>query len=469
MDVLLVEDEIELAEFVGLHLEAAGYSVKHAPSGEEALDLAEAGHFDLVLLDLMLPGIDGNEVLGRLRNTHDRTDLPIVVVSALGESETITAALRLGANDYVTKPVNVPLLLTRCETILQASQPSRVADRRALEALTGEKVQPAPELIRHCSSCITCMSEDRPICPTCNAPRPEGGWPGLPAPDAPYLGELIDGRYFMEQKIAEGGQGAVYRCRHLDLERSFAAKFVNIHRDEPERAEVVRRRILGEIKALERIESPHVVRIHDVIQIAPTVFVLLMDYVTGSSVEDVLNDRRTLPVAEAVDIGRQVAAGLCQAHELGYVHRDVKPSNVMVERLPGGGNFVRILDFGFVHTLDRARDPNRFEGTIGYSAPEQLSGEPLDHRADIYALGVTLFDMLTGAPPFRGSNEEIIEGHLWGKVPYLADKLGRAPAIIALDRVLRRMLAKKAADRFRDAYEVIQALDDVVDRFGLRT
>lgn len=463
MTVLIVEDEPELAELISIHVEKEGRDAQVVHSGEAALREIAANRYEMVLLDLVLPGIGGKSVLEAIRREHSRTALPVIVVSGLQSDAIITGALRNGANDYVVKPVNMDLLMRRVETISAA----QTADRRALKALRGTNAK-HPEPIGHCKSCETSILRSTPFCPNCGAARPDPEWPTLATAKSKYLGKMIDDRYFVERIIARGGQGEVYKVLHTDLERYFAAKFVNIKRDKPERTDAVRERIVGEIRALASIQSPHVVRIHDVIQIADTIFALVMDFVNGRSVEAELNTRRRLPLDEAIDIARQTAQGLVEAHQMGFVHRDIKPNNIMMEDLPGGGRFIRILDFGFVHTLGRRRDPNRFEGTVGYSAPEQLTAASIDRRADIYALGITLFDMVTGTPPYSGKPEAVVDGHVYGEIPRITDKLGKSPAVVALEQVVRRMLAKKPEDRYQDLFEVIRVLDDVAERHGLR-
>jgi CheY-like chemotaxis protein/tRNA A-37 threonylcarbamoyl transferase component Bud32 len=460
MSVLIVEDDAQLAELVSIHLQAAGYDTVTCSTGEAALERLSREPYQLVLLDLVLPGLNGRQVLERIRAHAPRNTLPVIVVSGLDSSTTITSALRAGANDYVTKPLNIDLLLARCETVLAANAAPVTAVRRALTALRGTHTARF-EPVGHCAECESALIRDDPSCPYCGAGRPDHGWPSIAQAEAKYLGRTIDDRYYAERLIARGGQGEVYRVVHRDLERVFAAKFVDIRRDRPERTAAVRERILGEIKALAQIQTPHAVRIHDVIQIDETIFALIMDYVNGRSVEQELNALRRLPIPDVVDIARQVAQGLVDAHQLGFVHRDIKPNNIMVEDLPGGGRFVRILDFGFVHLLSRQRDPGRFEGTVGYSAPEQLTAAPIDHRADIYALGITIYDMVTGGPPFSGKTEQIVEGHLKGAVPRLTDRVSPNPAVEDLDLVVQRMLQKRPADRYRDCYEVIRALDEV--------
>lgn len=467
MPVLIVEDESELGELISVHLQAAGHETTTVTTGEEALDRIAKESFDLVLLDLVLPGINGRAVLEGIRSTHSRSELPVIVVSGLDASYTITGALRVGANDYVTKPINMDLLVARCATMI-ASRTSAPPDRHAMNAL-GEQTKEVPRPVAHCAGCESALFDDADFCPSCGNERPPSGWPALSEARAAYLGQTIDGRYFIERLVARGGQGEVYKVVHTDLGRVFAAKFVNIKRDRPERTEAVRARILGEVKALAKLQSPHVVRIHDVIQIDDTIFCLVLDFVNGRSVESELSERRRLPLGEVIDICRQISQGLVEAHEAGFVHRDIKPNNVMVEDLPAGGRFVRILDFGFVHNLERQRDLNRFEGTVGYSAPEQLTAAPIDHRADIYSLGITLYDMATGAPPFTGKPEEVLDGHVHGDIPSLTDKLGTAPAVRDLDQVLQRMLAKHPDGRYQDLFEVIREMDRIVEKHGLRT
>jgi Leucine-rich repeat (LRR) protein len=299
--------------------------------------------------------------------------------------------------------------------------------------------------------------------------------------------ELIDHpRYRVLGLVGQGGMGAVYRAEHRRMERLVALKVINpgLMRDPG-----VVQRFHQEVRAAARLHHPNIVHAYDADQAGGLHF-LVMEYVEGTTLADLLRQRGPLPVAEACEYVRQAALGLQHAHERGMVHRDIKPHNLMLaadggltvlsEQAPAkpqaarqapDGAVVKILDFGLAR-LSRAGDGPATDtvpagpltgagavmGTADYIAPEQAADpRGTDGRADLYSLGCTLFHLLTGRPPFpEGSVSEKLHHHAVTPLPSLAAPRPDVPP--GLPAVLARLTAKAPADRYASAAEVAAAL-----------
>ena len=223
--------------------------------------------------------------------------------------------------------------------------------------------------------------------------------PGPPAPDA-LVGRTV-GPYRVESRLGAGGMGVVYRATDERLGREVALKFLapQLHADAGARA-----RLLQEARAVAALDHPHVATVHDVGETPEGALYLAMAYYRGETLAEVVA-RGPVDPAEAVVLGIQIAEGLAAAHRAGVVHRDVKPANILVvpEGGPGGGPCAVVLDFGIAKTDDVALTrTGQSVGTALYMAPEQVRGEPADARADVWGLGVVLYEMLAGRRPFGG-------------------------------------------------------------------
>jgi len=289
------------------------------------------------------------------------------------------------------------------------------------------------------------------------------------------------GHYELLEPIGEGGMGIVYRARDPRLERIVAIKFLSgaASLDSGRRA-----RFLREARAEAALAHPNIATVLDVgeteidlPQVAPTsggwgepkparLPYLVLEYVPGSDLRTRLH-KGALPPVEALRIGRQIAAGLAAAHAAGIVHRDLKPANV---RLTPEG-LVKILDFGLARFLE-SRAPSADEvtalatregvvlGTLPYMAPEQAAGQPADARADLFAFGVMLYEMVTGKRPFRGETTMALLRAVLSDPPEQLDPgaVGCSPRYAAL---VDRLLAKEPADRPASARDVLHALDEM--------
>ena len=275
----------------------------------------------------------------------------------------------------------------------------------------------------------------------------------------PLEGRILAGRYAIETCVGEGAMGRVYRARHRRLGRSFALKvlFGEVAADA-----AMRRRFEREAEVASRLDHPHVVPTLDFGEIEGGLVFLVMPYVAGSDLAAIIRREGALAPRRAVRLARQIAAGLGHAHERGVIHRDLKPTNILIEPT-STGEHARILDFGLAlgrgdAARTRLTTAGIVMGTPLYMAPEQASGQTLDARADLFGLGVTLYEMLAGLPPFEGAPAEVARQYAASDIPPIAARVPGALVPPAAESIARRLLAKRPEQRFESAQAVIDAL-----------
>ncbi len=259
----------------------------------------------------------------------------------------------------------------------------------------------------------------------------------------PLVGQLLDGRYRIEARIAVGGMATVYRAVDTRLDRVLALKVMH-----PALATDVSfvERFIREAKSVARLAHPNVVAVFD--QGAQGAYVYLaMEYVAGCTLRDVLRERGALQPRAALDILEPVLAALGAAHRAGFVHRDMKPENVLI----GDDGRVKVADFGLVRAVGTATDTTgSLLGTVSYLAPEQIEHGTADTRSDVYACGVVLYEMLTGAKPHTGENAaQVIYRHLNSDVPAPSAVVPGLP--VALDSLVASATARNPEVRPHDA------------------
>ncbi len=273
-----------------------------------------------------------------------------------------------------------------------------------------------------------------------------------PAPAAPP-GVPTVARYHIIERLGGGGMGVVYRARDERLGRNVALKFLSSHLS---RDATAKRRFLLEARAAAALEHPNICTVHEIGETDDGQLYIVMGCYEGETLDRRIA-RGPLPVADAVRIAAEIARGLQKAHERGIVHRDIKPANLMCT----ADGLVKILDFGIAKFADVAlTQTGGAIGTVAYMSPEQAFGEPVDLRSDLWSLGVVLFEMLAGAPPFSGQNARAVFGALaTAEPPSLGDYRADVPA--GLELLLRRLLAKKVGDRPPSAAALVEALAGV--------
>src|SRR6266404_855803 len=268
----------------------------------------------------------------------------------------------------------------------------------------------------------------------------------------PLLGQTLAGKYLIEKLLKRGGMGAVYQGKHVLMDKTVAIKVLR-----PSLAgdDDIVARFSREAKAASRISHPHAVSVTDFGEAENGVVFLVMEYLDGRSLKEVIRSEGPMALDRAVEIVRQVSGALDAAHQQGVVHRDLKSDNIMVSQT-NGGDWAKVLDFGIAkfQQPEGVRDnditaANLVIGTPQYMSPEQCSQtQPLDARSDIYSLGVIIYEMLAGRVPFTGESPTMIMmQHVQDTPPSVLATRPDLPT--AVDAVITRALAKVPADRFQ--------------------
>ncbi len=273
------------------------------------------------------------------------------------------------------------------------------------------------------------------------------------------LGAWVADRFEVVERVAAGSMGRVYRAVQHPLGRAVALKVLHVQHEDVKSGDYTER-FLREASALGRLNHPNTVRIFD-FGIWKGRSYLIMELVEGRTLAEEIRIGPLEP-PRALRIARQICASLAEAHEQGIVHRDLKPGNILLTDHGDEVDFVKVVDFGLVKD-DREPDElarvGQIVGSPHYMAPEQIRGEEVDHRVDIYALGCMLFNMLRGAAPFPGREAPaVLVAHLTGPVPAVASVRPELDLPEALTWTLSRMLAKKQEDRFEDVRQLGRAL-----------
>lgn len=282
---------------------------------------------------------------------------------------------------------------------------------------------------------------------------------------AARLGQVISGRYRVQELLGEGGMGAVYLAEHTLMRKRVALKL--LHPEMSENEEVLAR-FKREAEAAAHIEHPNVASATDFGQTEDGAFFLVLEYVEGTSLRKALAGGALSP-PRALHIARQIALALERAHAAGIVHRDLKPENIMLVRKGEDPDFAKVLDFGIARF-----DPSSARGaasgqpltrlgtilgTPEYMAPEQGAGDVVGPTADLYSLGVMLYEMLTGKHPFEGDGLEIMSMHIVAPVPAMSERAPDVRVEPAIEGLVRKLLEKETQNRHPNARSVVDAID----------
>jgi serine/threonine protein kinase/ActR/RegA family two-component response regulator len=427
--ILVVDDNEDNRDMLSRRLRRKGYDCETADDGASALEEIAKGEFDLVLLDVMMPGMSGVECLKKIRAGHAKTRLPVIMATAKTDSKSVVEALGEGANDYVTKPIDFPVLLARLESQLSIREETAEVRRTSSIDVSG----------------------------------------GIDT------GTIIDDRYEILGMVGHGGFAAVYRAKQLSTGQTVAFKCLSPERVVRDPSTVEVRRFVQEMNAIGKIDHPNVVRLIDsgrircspgsvvatgagwsefvgesTDHVAPTVAktptadrrklletqdtdtgdpvsgprqsagddemlpqqielpFIVMEYLEGETLGSVLSQRESLPPEEAVDLALPVVGALSAAHDEGIVHRDVKPANIFLVENKKGDIVPKVLDFGIAKLIERTEEltvDDSFIGTPEYMSPEQGRGErDLDPRADQFSVAAILYHCITGQKLYTASS-----------------------------------------------------------------
>jgi serine/threonine protein kinase len=280
-----------------------------------------------------------------------------------------------------------------------------------------------------------------------------------PLTEDPLAGAVIANRYVVERCVGEGGMGRVYRARHRDLGRLFAIKVLY---GEFTTNPKMRSRFEREARTASRFDHPHLVPVLDIGATEAGLLYLVMPYVEGRDLAAILKHEGPMAPARVRLLQRQACQGLAHAHDQGLVHRDLKGQNVLLSGV-GANERAHILDFGLAFMREDRSSMVTTDGLVlgtpAYMSPEQSTGGELDHRTDLFSLGVLVYQMLTGVLPFTGSAVEVARKNLTMRPPPASERVPGLVVDARLEAIVFRLMEKMPDARYQSAHEVITALD----------
>jgi tRNA A-37 threonylcarbamoyl transferase component Bud32 len=280
-----------------------------------------------------------------------------------------------------------------------------------------------------------------------------------PAPEA-RVGDVIDGRYRIVEHLATGGMASVYRAEHVHNGTPVAIKvLLKEHSDNAE----IAARFQREVQAYRRVQHRHVVAAIDFGALGDGCLFMVLEYMRGLDLCEVLYRDKPFSQARSVKIAFEVAQALVPAHAAGVVHRDLKPENIMLTEVNGETDFVKVVDFGIAKMAARGQQLTALGSVFGtpeYMAPEQARGGTVDHRSDLYTLGIVLYEMLSGTPPFESDAiGQVIMAQLSKPPPPLPPSVDGE-----LAELVMQLLAKDPAERVQSATELVARLGGILAR-----
>jgi serine/threonine-protein kinase len=288
--------------------------------------------------------------------------------------------------------------------------------------------------------------------------------------DANYVGKVIAGKYRIDSFLGEGGMARVFRATHMQIEKPVVIKLMF---DQGSAMKNAAKRFEQEIKLTARLNHPNLVNVFDGGLLDGQRPFLVMEYIEGHSLRERLTRQGVMSFRDAATVIIQACSGLQEAHQQGIIHRDLKPENIMLREKADRPDWVKVLDFGIAHLKaggQKLTATGIALGTVDYMSPEYLSDKPIDQRADIYALGVIFYELLTGICPLQGDTiEATMAKHLFAspQPPSLARKELKPGC--AFDKIVEKSLEKDPKDRYQTALDMKADLEkSIVDMDALK-
>ena len=484
--ILIADDSPAIRKVLTRLLEQMGHAVVAAADGREALDLANSSDVDLVITDIDMPRMNGIELLEAIKASDKLMHLPVIVVSSASEVDRVAASLERGADDHIGKPFHPALLGARVRSSLlrkrlrdaelehlrrvaQITTAAEAVDRNAYVPGSLGELARGGDRLAHLARVFDRMvlhmrsreerlrARMRWLSAEISGVLPSGAANAVRSTVSPFAsGQLVAGRYEIVSEIGRGGMGVVYHAIDRALHEDVAMKIV---RDDLVRADTTLvDRFKSEIRLARKLSHVNVLRAHDLGEADGTWFIT-MEYVRGTTVLEMLDQRGQLSPDATVALGIQLADALAAAHAVQVIHRDIKPANLLVDE----HGTLKVIDFGLAKvTVAEGGHTMRgvVVGTPQYMAPEQLMGDTLDGRADLFAAGVVLYECLTGRPPFASDSPvSLIAQMLDGEYTRLADVIPDVPPRLAV--VIDSLLQLQPDARLQSAAELSSQLGQI--------
>lgn len=426
MKILLIEDDPNIRTEVVEWLTMQGYDTSYATNGPEGVHLATTLLPDLVISDIMMPGMTGYEVLRALQSDPTTALIPFIFVSALADRKSVRLGMTLGADDYLTKPFSHDELLDAIET----------------------------RLTKHATA-MKLVAEEFSV-PVSSNNLTEEPQRTEPEDSLSLTGTAVRGYQFWEKLGQNSTNSGVYKVYQPSFGREIAVKVLRDNRiQDPEFIH----QFMTLTELIANLDHPNIIPIYDYWHDERCIYVA-MRLLRPGSLRSIIEEQGSWTPMQTLFLFDQIADALSAAHGIGVVHRDLKPENVLLDERGS----VYLSDFGFSRKLpihphstpqeqtasaeSTIRSPNRSIDTFTYLSPEQIQLAPLSPQSDIYSVGIILYELLTGLPPFRGTDEEIIHKHLHDELSPAHELHPNVP--ISLDAVLKKATAKDWQQRYSD-------------------
>jgi len=281
----------------------------------------------------------------------------------------------------------------------------------------------------------------------------------------PLTGKLLEQRYLIKEKLGVGGMGVVYRAEHTLMRKEMAVKVLL---PQYGNFEGIKKRFHREAQSSSRLDHPGITHINDFGETEDGLLFIAMEFLSGKSLTDIIKEEAPLEMERAVRISMQLCLALDHAHSEGVVHRDLKPDNVMIVEKGDRDDLIKVLDFGIAKitqgdgSADALTEVGMVFGTPEYLSPEQAAGQTADARADLYSLGVIMYELLVGSRPFKGPTKlELIGKHIHEEPQPMRKRAPDLKIPAELDDVVLHLLAKRPQDRIQSAAELFQIVSDL--------
>lgn len=448
--VLVVEDDLDLCDRISMWLNHEDHKVDEANDGLKALDLLKSREYDIVVLDWDIPGMQGIDVCKNFRAAGGTT--PVLMLTGRGNMSDKEEGFDAGADDYLTKPFHLKELSARIRAMVRRSSMVETTKQVIAEAK-------ADVYYKVCPECATAYPLEKENCDQ------DGSVLSTEKVD-PAIGAVFGERYEIGSVLGSGGMSVVYKAKHKLMDKTVAIKLLD---PRLVRQNIAVRRFQLEAQAASRLNHPNVIVVHDFGMTPEGQPYMVMDFLSGKSLQEELDNCVQLSPERARKIFMQAASGLAHAHKSGVVHRDVKPNNIILDKDHLGQEAVKIVDFGIAKVVSDAADPQErltrqgeFFGTAVYMSPEQCRGKDVDHRSDIYSFACVMFESLTGLPPFEGDNElDTLQMHLSEEPPSFRQRRPDLEIPAKFEEIVRKSMEKNPDDRFQTMEEVLRALEEI--------